>query len=100
MPALLPPRISRCSRGTEDYTLALHRNMDPTHDESSNSAQSDWSDPSPRHSEPANFLQDLDRRQNDVIRELDELNDKINQVLIEWNREEYGEEIPPAQRAA
>lgn len=78
--------------------------MESSHDESSNPAQSERAGSSPRYSEPANFLQDLDRRQNDVIRELDQLNDRIDQVLVDWNRQEYGEEPEsaesPAQRAA
>lgn len=98
MPALLPPSTGRCSRGTEESTLALHRNMDQPQDESAQPVQSDSTT---RHSEPANFLQDLDRRQNDVIKELDALNDRINDVLVEWNRQESGEaEEAPAQRAA
>ena len=91
MPALLPPQNGRCSRGTEDSTLALHRNMAPSYDETAQPAGSSPADSFPQNSEPANFLRDLDRRQNDVIRELDALNDQIEKVLVDWNREEHGE---------
>lgn len=35
---------------------------------------------------PANILQDLDRRQNEVIARLDVLNDRIDKVIQEWTR--------------
>jgi hypothetical protein len=34
----------------------------------------------------ANFTQELDRRQNDVLRQLDQLNTDIEALLAEWTR--------------
>jgi ElaB/YqjD/DUF883 family membrane-anchored ribosome-binding protein len=38
------------------------------------------------HSPQPSFLAELDRRQNEVISELDRLNEAIEQVLEDWNR--------------
>ena len=76
----------------------------PTRHRSANmdliSTESSEAVPPARSAEPANLLQDLDRRQNHVIKELDELNARIDQVLTQWNRDEYGDDAIEQSKSA
>ena len=80
--------------------------MDEINDDNLDLSESEANDdflealPPPSASQPANLLQDLDRRQNEVIRELDLLNDRISKVLADWNRNDAPDQDFTGREAA
>ncbi len=46
------------------------------------------------------LLDEVDARQNDVLQQLDELNHRIELLLVEFTKEPHGESLPPREKAA